>query len=299
MLIWLHLFSGERREDDLQAHLQQLRAPPGYVMRILSVDVIFDEVAGNLACPRNQEVWLHNIDRGFVAGFMAGPPCESWSRSRTRGGVAGWSIGDGGPRVLRTSEVPEGLPHMTVREFEQTLMGNVFLCFVLRAFVRMTRFSMVEHPSESEDPIELWLGSIWKLFITRVMLDNDFVKRADILQGWYGAKSPKPTSLLFGAGPLVDIDGILKKMRCDSVLPKSLVMGYDCQAREFHTASLKNYPGGLCKAIKSVAQEWLDQYLPSNPSDSAPDGFEEFVQYSEKLEQSFNYAAMRGADFHH
>ena len=76
-------------------------------------------------------------------------------------------------------------------------------------------------------------------------------------------------------------------------------MGYNCQTREFNTAQLKNYPGGLCKAIKCVAQEWLDQYLPSTPSDSAPDGFEEFVQYSEKLEQSFNYAAMRGADFHH
>ena len=302
VLIWLHLFSGERRADDLQMQLEELTAPPGFVLRILSVDVIFDAAAGNLACHKNQEKWLCNIDRGFVAGLMAGPPCESWSRARIHGGIAGWSTGDGGPKVVRTMEYPEGLPSMTIREFLQTIIGNVLLCFVMKAFVRMLkrrRFAMVEHPSASDRPEEQWLASIWKLFMTKVLLDSDFVVRADILQGWYGAKSPKPTSLLFTLGPQIDAPHILREMRTEQQLPKGLDMGYDTAAREYSTAGLKNYPGGLCKAIKEVAQRWLDCYLPSFPSDSVPAGFEEFVQYTKNLEQSFNFDALRGADFHH
>ena len=99
-LIWLHLFSGERRADDLQSQLESLRAPPGYVLRILLVDVIFDPIAGNLACPKNQRIWLGHIDAGFVAGLMAGPPCESWSRARVHGGVAGWSTGTEVPKFF-------------------------------------------------------------------------------------------------------------------------------------------------------------------------------------------------------
>ena len=302
VLIWLHLFSGERRGDDLQSHLENLKAPSGYVMRILSVDVIFDPVAGNLACPRNQEVWLQNIDRGFVAGLMAGPPCESWSRARVHGGVAGWSTGDGGPRVLRTVEYPEGLDSMTIKELRQTYLGNVLLCFTMKAFLRMVkrrRFAMLEHPTESEAEDELWLASIWRLFLTKALQCHSFVSKEEVLQGWFGAKSPKPTTLLFCAGPKLDIKNILKGMRTVDILPKGLAMGFNRETKEFNTASLKNYPGGLCAAIKAIVQCWLDLYLPENPCDDAPLGFEEFVQYSEKLEQSFNFAAMRGADYHH
>ena len=302
ILIWLHLFSGERRGDDLQSHLERLQAPSGYVMRILSVDVIFDKVAGNLACPRNQEVWLQNIDRGFVAGLMAGPPCESWSRARVHGGVAGWSTGDDGPRVLRTLEYPEGLDSMTIKELQQTHLGNILLCFTMKAFLRMVkrrRFAMLEHPKESEVEEEFWLASIWRLFLTRALQCHSFVKKEDLLQGWYGAKSPKPTTLLFSAGPKIDIKNILIGMRTVDVLPGGLKMGFNRETKEFQTASLKNYPGGLCAAISAIAQCWLNHYLPVNPCDDAPQGFAEFVQYSEKLVQAFNFDAMRGADFHH
>ena len=204
-------------------------------------------------------------------------------------------------RQVRTAEFPEGLEHMTIKELMQTLIGNILLCFVMKAFVRMMlrrRFAMVEHPGESQATDEKWLASVWKLFMTTVLLSHSSVTRADILQGWYGAKSPKPTSLLFCAGPRLDVTNILKEMRSVQSLPKGLTMGYDAETREYSTAGLKNCPGGLCRAIKEVAQRWLDLYLPAHPGDSVPHGFEEFVQYSKNLEQAFNFAAMRGADFH-
>ena len=191
---------------------------------------------------------------------------------------------------------------MTIKEMSQTILGNVLLCFVMRAFILMVkrqRFAMVEHLTETQSPSEQWLGSIWRLFLTRVLLHHESVTKAEIFQGWFGAKAPKPTTLLFTAGPRIDVAGILRKMQTTDVLPKGLSMGYDSEAKEYSTASLKNYPGGLCAAIKTIAQEWLDLYLPSTISVSTPPSFHEFVQYSEKLVQGFNFAAARGADFHH
>ena len=302
LLFWLHFCSGERRSDDVQAYLETLRPPDGYVMRILSVDIIYDPIAGNLACPVNQAVWLRHIDRGYVIGFLAGPPCESWSRARLHGGVAGWSAGDGGPRVLRTAEVPEGLFTMTVAEQQQALLGNRLLCFIMLAFVhmlRIARFAMVEHPSSSLADSEAWLASIWKLFLTEVLAANEFVRKIDIFQGLFGARSPKPTSLLFCVGPNLDVQTTLDQGHTVSEMPRQLEMGWDRKAGEYATASLKNYPQILCAAISKVCQQWLDRYLPETPpSVSEPDSIAQFVQFTEQLERSFNFSAQRGSDFH-
>ena len=222
--------------------------------------------------PVNRAAWLQHIDRGYVLGFIVSPPCESWSRARLHGGVAGWSKGDGGPRVVRTEEAPEGLFAMTAPEQQQVLLGNRLLCFIMLAFVhmlRISRFAMVEHPASSAAASEAWLASIWKLFLTKVFQANEFVWKVDIYQGLFGAKSPKPTSLLFSVGPSIDVRAILEKGQTVEEMPRQLEMGWDRQAGEYQTASLKNYPGGLCAAISCVCQQWLECYLPEVPPSDA------------------------------
>ena len=302
ILIWLHFCSGERRADDLQAYLEKLRVPGGYILRILSVDVIYDPIAGNLACPINQAKWLGHIDSGHVIGFLAGPPCESWSRARLHGGIAGWSCGDGGPRTLRTQEYPQGLSTMTVAEQQQVLLGNRLLCFIVMAFVhmlRLSRFAMIEHPASSKLASETWLASIWKLFMTEVLSACGFVRKVEVFQGLFGAKSPKPTCLLFSLGSGIDVEELLRSYQTVEFLPRSLEMGFDKVLGEYSTASLKNYPGGLCRGISDVCQRWLEVYLPTNPpSVSASTSMSGFVQFTEKLDRQFNYSAQRGADCH-
>ena len=50
-LAFLHVFSGHRRQGDIQYHLEREPAPPGTVVVVLSVDVIYDHRAGDLADP--------------------------------------------------------------------------------------------------------------------------------------------------------------------------------------------------------------------------------------------------------
>lgn len=56
-LVFVHLFSGERREGDIQMWLEQSPAPPGAVYNLLSVDVIYDNVAGDLSRTETQTLW--------------------------------------------------------------------------------------------------------------------------------------------------------------------------------------------------------------------------------------------------
>ena len=81
-LVFVHLFSGHRRESDIQMFLEETPAPPGAVSVILSVDVIYDQTSGDLADPANQAHWLDFARRGCLAGVLAGPPCETWSIQR-------------------------------------------------------------------------------------------------------------------------------------------------------------------------------------------------------------------------
>ena len=207
--------------------------------------------------------------------------------------------------MVRTEEAPEGLFAMTAPEQQQVLLGNRLLCFIMLAFVhmlRISRFAMVEHPASSAAASEAWLASIWFLFLTKVNQANEFVWKVDIYQGLFGAKSPKPTSLLFSVGPSIDVRAILEKGQTVEEMPRQLEMGWDRQAGEYQTASLKNYPGGLCAAISCVCQQWLECYLPEvPPSDADPlysSSISKFVHFTENLERRFNFSAQRGSDYH-
>ena len=81
-LVFLHLFSGHRRDGDLHSWLAKMNVPAGYMLTVISVDIIYDVVAGDLSQKSNQDKWLAFVGAGIVVGVLAGPPCETWSRSR-------------------------------------------------------------------------------------------------------------------------------------------------------------------------------------------------------------------------
>ena len=72
------------------------------------------------------------------------------------------------------------------------------------------------------------------------------VTRCSILQGKFGAPSPKPTDLLF-IGPTRPRASLRK---CESpVCSKGVSIGLEGHGGAFQTAKLKEYPGDLCKAL--------------------------------------------------
>ena len=82
--IMLHAFSGRRRPGDLQLYLEQLfdRAGEGVHLTAVSLDIVTDRVMGDVTSWETQAFWFFHASCGDVAGFLAGPPCETWSKAR-------------------------------------------------------------------------------------------------------------------------------------------------------------------------------------------------------------------------
>ena len=161
----VHLFAGERRVGDIESFLEEIPLPPRANRVIISVDIIYDRQNADLSKLEVQQKWLGFIARGLVAVLYTGPPCETWSSARALGGIAGFTSGDNGPRMLRTSEWPSGLKALRLREARQVLMANILLTFSLLAMLfmlRAQRLAVLEHPGKPEDA---WKPSIWRLHV--------------------------------------------------------------------------------------------------------------------------------------
>lgn len=294
-LVFVHFFSGVRREGDLQQYLEEMDIPDSCYRVVLSLDIVFDARRADLTVTAVQEQWITFIKRGCICGIYAGPPCESWSRARKGGGLAGHTAGDGGPRVIRTREHPYGLPALRLREIHQAIIANILLLFTLEVFCLMTalhKVMVLEHPAEPDSAGEDWMASIWRLAATRIMESHPMVRLLTVLQGKFGGASPKPTQLLVVAGD-VDVDSIMQEFATTS-LPPALVMGR--KDHEFATASLKEYPALLCKALATISERWCRKYV-AVPDIGGQVAMQEFLEFTASLRQSLNESALRGPDF--
>lgn len=152
-----HLFSGHRREGDLQCALEEL----GY--RTLSIDIILDPIRGNLLRGDTFRFFHKAIYRGWIRRFVCGPPSEIWSKARA---VA---IPDGRhPRVVRAGTRPYGLDDLTKKEALHVLLGGDLLGMAIRlmfAAILSGAVGVLEHPED--DPDDPRAASIWRLSIIR------------------------------------------------------------------------------------------------------------------------------------
>lgn len=296
-LVFVHLFSGARRPGDVQSHWETMPIPSSCIRIILSVDIIFDAVRANLSLPEVQRQWLTFIRSGCICVLVVGPPCESWSKAREKGGIPGHLAGDGGPRLLRSADSPAALPSLKLDELGQLQLANSLLCFALQAFLYMLmahRLALLEHPAKPEGVGQDWLPSIWKLGIVKLLASHEAVNIVEIWQGHFGAKSPKPTSLLISAGNINARDAIYH-CACRADLPSPLQMGYDTSTREYSTASLKEYPDALCAGIANLTNLWCSEYV--RKPDIQSTAMAPFLEYSAQLQRHLNQVAQRGADF--
>ena len=195
----LHAFSGRRRPGDFQEYLEAMtKGRAGQIIHVASVDIVLDSVWGDVSSAETQKFWYHSVRQRYVIGYLAGPPCETWSQAREHP-VSSPEADTGhapGPRVLRTLDEIWGKDSLAIREVRQLLMGNQLLLFSLHILVvlyTVNGFGALEHPAPPSSPTS---ASIWRTVILTLLSSLPGFQQIQFAQGLLGARSAKPTMLL-------------------------------------------------------------------------------------------------------
>lgn len=215
-------------------------------MRILSVDAAIHPVHGNLDRGPVFDRMLRIIRRRLFAAGLTGPPCETFSAARHI------ALPDQRhPRPLRSAELPWLLADRSGREMYQVLIGTRLLFHSLIGGVSLVlagACSLMEHPTENSVSNKV---SVWRL-----ACHSDWVMalpeatQHKIEQWKYGIRGIKPTTLrAINMGPSALVDRILAQ-NADSTLvkPRHALVGKHSDG-SFKTASAKEYPSHLCRAM--------------------------------------------------
>ena len=298
LITFVHLYSGHRREGDVEDHLSQRVMPDGCVLRCLSIDIIFDYQKGDLRNARTQQDWLQWARAGVLDGALMGPPCHTFSVARECGGIAGATTGDGGPRVVRLANAQYGISQVRPQEAEHVLVSNELLAFSLCLIIVMIvsgKWATLEHPKDKDEdqpPCSQWRASIWRIPAVQALRAHPKVRTVEVWQGLYGAVSPKPTTLLHtGHGRFAEClrNGVTHPM------PAMLELGRHKTEGEFATAQLKAYPSALCKCLAISFCEWAQQEVEQ--ADNLTEPLAPFIQWTRNMVAHFNLDRQLGRDF--
>ena len=151
-----------------------------------------------------------------------------------------------GPRIIRNTSELWGFDALGLKELEQVSMGNELLLFSLVCIFRLALgggVAILEHPAEpaSEDA-----ASMWRLQIVILLTHLPGVEVLHVLQGHFGAPSPKPTHLL--SLNLPELPAALRECTVCEQPPKRSAIGLQTDG-QWATAKLKEYPPALCFAF--------------------------------------------------
>ena len=289
----LHAFSGRRRLGDLQYFLEQaMGMDKPYILHVISLDVVVDATWGNVADKDTRRFWLEAIRSRWVAAFLSGPPCETWSRVRAVVIDQGANTaGKTGPRVIRDLNSLWGYDCISLKELYQILVGNTLLGFSLEAMLEIAAvggLGLLEHPAEPEDfPTA---ASIWRLPLMQWLLMLPGAQRIRFSQGLMGAPTPKPTDLL-----TINMNHVLfhlHQCRVRVELPWEKAVGRNLLG-QWKTAILKEYPPSVRMAFANAFIQGLDS-LQIDPNVQQPS--EAFIARCRTMECT-EYGQTLGNDF--
>ena len=240
--IVLHAFSGRRRRGDIQEFMENVQTRhPANVLITVSLDIIVNKQWGDVRSAESKTFWLSGIRDGYIVAMIAGPPCNTWSAAR------GHELIDRqGPRVIRHEDTAWGDLSLRLRELCDICVGNDLLGFALLAFILLyvsNGVAIIEHPDEPADDRAV---SIWRLPLVLLLRRFPGVHLHKVLQGLFGAESPKPTGFL--TLNLPDFTSVMHKWRLVSNPPSACSIGVTTDGA-FRTTRLKEYPPALCGGL--------------------------------------------------
>ena len=259
--IILHAYSGRRRQGDVQWFLEECAARhPAVDLYVISLDIVIDAHYGNIGRDEVRERWYAGMRQGYVAGFLSGPPCCTWSKARGKQIKGKPTVG---PRILRDSDHLWGFESVSIKEMMQLMDGHQLLGFSIVAMTILATTggaAILEHPAEPEEPE---LASIWRLPVLQFLSRLPGMEHLNMAQGLLGAPSPTPTGLLTLNLPTLP-KWLVKWAVCPD-LPKGRSIGTDSTG-VYRTAELKEYPPAMCAAF---AHAFLDATLTDIHADVA------------------------------
>eukprot|EP00438_Fugacium_kawagutii_P023838 Skav212423 [mRNA] locus=scaffold202:148776:151259:+ [translate_table: standard] len=261
--IFVHLYSGRRRQGDFQQALEGLCwGDDAWPPIVISLDIVIHPQKGNIMDVHIRKQWLDAVKRGFITGALMGPPCETWSVARER-----WHIDHQGPRPLRSSSEPWGFKALLIKEARQLYAANALLFFAIAVHLlqwAQGRAAITEHP-EPPDPERFPTApSIWRLAVMAILDHLPANHSYSIYQGYFGAASPKPTTLM--GAHVEDFRVTSVKHHVRKTLPPPLKMGRNGQGNAYATFQLKEYPAALNSALaEAFWNHWHRAPLPPAP----------------------------------
>ena len=265
----LHAYSGRRRQGDLQWFLEECAGKhPEVILHVVSLDIVIDAHHGDISKEEVRNQWYHGMREGYVAGFLSGPPCCTWSKAR--GKVMTDRPRNHGPRVLRDADHLWGYMSVSLREMAQLSDGHCLLGFSVTAMTILATTGgsgVLEHPAEPEEPE---LASIWKLPLLQLLSRLPGMTQLTMAQGLLGAPSPKPTGLL-----ALNLPGLPQQLVSWAVspeLPKGRSIGVDATGT-YKTAGLKEYPPAMCAALAHSFFQAIQTQPVVNSTQNVPPAF--------------------------
>lgn len=246
---------------------------------------------GDLLDRKAQDHWLDMAAQGAVYAVLAGPPCESWSVARFRFHLTGE-----GPKPIRSGHSLHdeiwGLRTMRIRDVCQADVANQLLLFMMLLIIiqwTCNGLAILEHPELPEVKQGCQPPSIWILPVFKFLMSLQGIHVLHISQGFWGARSPKPTALLVVArgAEEQDLYTSLNRTRTRSTLPRALEMGKTDNGKSYNTAALKRYPPALCEGVSRMLYDLMPLvHSPRTEEDSFQDVFDVFARaYHQSFEQ--------------
>jgi len=234
---FLHLFSGHRRQGDLEYFLKVGAAKRGWIVEVINVDVGLGKEF-DLSCEKNVDRFKAMIRAGLEDGGHSGVPCSTWTAVRYR---------PGGPPPLRSRTFPWGLPGLSRKDREKTelhtrLMRTNFELMDELAAVGAT--VSMEHPADpGRDPFP----SIWDTSLCGTFVKRWKATRVTFPQCVFGAMSKKPTMMMtVGMDP-----SVFREAECPHSVHGQVLVGRD-EAGEFKTRQAQAYPPPFCREIAEM-----------------------------------------------
>ena len=188
-LVFVHVFSGFRRENDLHQLLEhQIWGAIHFF--VISIDMCMQKIEGNLASSKAFQFWMHQIATGQVCGMGGGPPCETFTAARLMEG--------GSPAAIRRFALI-GYPNLRQRQWQQCLIGSRLIRFLVEALLCLAHTGgtgFLEHPQ-----FPLWAthknpASVWRSREIRLLHTLACVGITSFDQCTLGCDAIKPTTIL-------------------------------------------------------------------------------------------------------